>query len=70
MDMSAVPPIPGPKINPFKGDYWPLTIEFLDQLGKGEDGHVWKVRIEKEVYALKVVCECFVLNTRPFTHLY
>lgn len=34
----------------------PPDIEWLEQLGHGVDGTVWKVKIAGTVYALKVVC--------------
>lgn len=31
-------------------------IEWLDQLGYGVDGIIWKVKIEGSTYSIKIVC--------------
>lgn len=59
--MNPIPPVPGPKIAPFRYKDWPLNIKFLEPLGDGKDGHVWKISIDTIVYALKVVCTNSVL---------
>ncbi|KAH6616142.1 kinetochore Sim4 complex subunit Fta2 [Chaetomium sp. MPI-SDFR-AT-0129] len=52
-DLVPLPQCDGPKLNPFnfKGD---PTIEFIDYLGEGLHAHVFKVRIDNQIYALKL----------------
>lgn len=64
IEMSLVPPIPGPKLGPFNPYSWPLIIDFVELLGIGANGHVWKVRIEKQIYALKIVSEYITPYTK------
>lgn len=60
--MSTTPmplPLPrahGPKLEPFRGTA-SADLEFLAFLGneKDVDSKVWKVRIDKNIYALKIV---------------
>lgn len=41
---------------PLLGQYRPQTeIEYLEQLGAGLDGVVWRVKISNRIFALKVV---------------
>ena len=54
--MSTYPKVPGPKLKKFKESSDSLDINFIKHLGKGVHGHVWKVRIDGVVYALKLVC--------------
>lgn len=67
-DHAELPPIPGPKLQAFKDRNEP--VEFLDLLSSPPNGkpnkssqgpqghaHVFKVRIKREIYALKVVCD-------------
>ncbi|KAI0471071.1 kinetochore Sim4 complex subunit Fta2 [Xylariaceae sp. FL0804] len=53
--MTALPNIPGPKLKPFGSETGqPVEIEFIRHVGKGAHAHVWKVRLNGEVYALKM----------------
>ncbi|KAK7975449.1 kinetochore Sim4 complex subunit FTA2-domain-containing protein [Apiospora arundinis] len=52
--MESLPPIPGPKMAQFKGKGGALNIEFIQHLGSGVHAHVWKVRIDNDIYALKM----------------
>ncbi|KAK8097777.1 uncharacterized protein PG998_013263 [Apiospora kogelbergensis] len=52
--MEPLPPIPGPRLPQFKGRGGPLDIEFIKYLGSGVHAHVWKVRIDGDIYALKM----------------
>ena len=57
--------VPGPKLGPFNKDSGPLTIEFLEILGDGLDGQVWKVHIDNQLYALKIVRDVMSNFPRP-----
>ncbi|KAK8025396.1 hypothetical protein PG990_003219 [Apiospora arundinis] len=46
--------IPEPKLHQFDTGGAPLELEFIKQLGKGLHSYVWKVRINGNVYALKL----------------
>ncbi|KAK7985577.1 hypothetical protein PG996_005186 [Apiospora saccharicola] len=50
----GVPPVPGPKMYPFKDGNGSLKIEWLGHIGKGVHAHVWAVLINAKLYALKV----------------
>ncbi|KAK4145150.1 uncharacterized protein C8A04DRAFT_36070 [Dichotomopilus funicola] len=52
-DLVPLPQCDGPKLNPFKFDGNP-SIEFLDYLGEGLHAHVFKVRMDNQIYALKL----------------
>ena len=60
-DPEELPPCPGPKLHAFP--YQNSPIEWLERLneeleglpGGGTDGYVFKVKIESQLYALKVV---------------
>lgn len=54
--MAGLPNVEGPKLMPFIPDGSPYDLEFLEFIGGGEHGYVWKVSINGEVYALKMVC--------------
>ena len=47
---------PGPKLKRFKSSGDLLDIDFIQYLGKGVHGQVWKVQIDGAIYALKIVC--------------
>ena len=64
--MSAFPKVPGPKLKRFGSDSRALDIEFIEHLGKGIHGHVWKVRIDSTVYALKIVCKSLLAVQRTW----
>lgn len=54
--MYSLPPVPdceGPKLRPYQSHGTP-EITFLNQIGKGAHGHVFKVQIDGNVFALKV----------------
>ncbi|KAI1082004.1 kinetochore Sim4 complex subunit FTA2-domain-containing protein [Whalleya microplaca] len=51
--MIPLPPISGPKLEPFNNGR-PPAIKFLRRLGFGIDGYVWKVCIDGKIYALKI----------------
>lgn len=55
-DLVPLPPCDGPKLKAFdfKGKQ---AIEFLEYAGEGLHAHVFKVRIKKKIYALKLVCD-------------
>ncbi|KAK7991490.1 hypothetical protein PG988_000284 [Apiospora saccharicola] len=52
--MGSLPPVPGPKLAQFRGKDSPLNIDFIQYLGSGVHAHVWKVRIDGKIYALKM----------------
>ncbi|KAK8084819.1 hypothetical protein PG997_006090 [Apiospora hydei] len=53
--MAALPRVNGPKLIPFgKSAGERCDIGFIKQLGEGSSGYVWKVRIDGDVYALKM----------------
>lgn len=67
-----LPRIPGPKLEPFRGTAT-ADIEFIAFIGNDEDmdSKVWKVRINGEVYVLKVVSTPQLhLSDPPNTRLY
>lgn len=49
-----LPPCAGPQTLPFL-DAVPPDIEFLDILGEGLHSYVFRVRIQGQLYALKMV---------------
>lgn len=53
--MAGLPVVPGPKLYPFDTGGDPLNLEFIEELGKGLVSYVWKVRINGNEYALKIV---------------
>lgn len=53
VDLPPVPDCEGPRLNPYNPKGTP-EIEFIDEVGKGAHAHVFKVRIEGKVFALKV----------------
>ncbi|KAK8094849.1 hypothetical protein PG997_001534 [Apiospora hydei] len=46
--------IPEPRLHPFDTGGEPLVLDFIESLGSGVHAHVWKVRINGELYALKM----------------
>ncbi|ETS86495.1 hypothetical protein PFICI_00323 [Pestalotiopsis fici W106-1] len=52
--MAGLPDVPGPKLMPFIPNGTPFELEFIKLLGSGEHGHVWKVSINGDIYALKM----------------
>ncbi|KAK8016785.1 hypothetical protein PG993_014974 [Apiospora rasikravindrae] len=50
----GVPPVPGPKLYPFKDGDGPLKIEFLRHIGRGAHARIWAVLINGKLYALKI----------------
>ncbi|KIW12249.1 hypothetical protein PV08_09525 [Exophiala spinifera] len=52
-DLVPLPQCDGPKLKPFKFS-GPRKIEFVDYVGGGAHSQVFKVKIEGEIYALKV----------------
>ncbi|OTB03976.1 hypothetical protein M426DRAFT_262659 [Hypoxylon sp. CI-4A] len=52
-DLVPLPRCDGPKLKPFEF-HGPQTIEFLEYIGEGAHGHVFKIKIHEEVYALKL----------------
>ncbi|KAK7947981.1 kinetochore sim4 complex subunit FTA2 domain-containing protein [Apiospora aurea] len=46
--------IPEPKIHQFDTGGGPLSIDFIEKLGRGLHAHVWKVCINGNIYALKL----------------
>ena len=55
-DLLPLPQCPGPKLEPF--DFGgPQNIEFLSSLGDGLHSYVFKVKINDELYALKLVSQ-------------
>lgn len=53
-DLLPLPRCDGPKLEPFQF-HGPQKIEFLHYISEGLVSHVFKVRIEGEIYALKLV---------------
>lgn len=53
--MDYLPPVPGPKLAKFRGKDGPLNIDFIQYLGSGVHAHVWKVCMDGNIYALKMV---------------
>ncbi|KAJ4412865.1 hypothetical protein N0V82_008716 [Gnomoniopsis sp. IMI 355080] len=54
--MRGLPPLPdceGPQLHPYQSSGTP-EITFLEEIGVGAHGHVFKVRIEGKIFALKV----------------
>lgn len=51
-----LPRVPGPRLEPYRGTA-SADVEFLAFLGneKDLDSKVWKVRIDQNIYALKIV---------------
>lgn len=49
-----LPSIEGPKLRRFKGGNY-NRIEYEELLGSGDHGYVFRVRIDGELYALKLV---------------
>ncbi|KAI1264459.1 kinetochore Sim4 complex subunit FTA2-domain-containing protein [Xylariaceae sp. FL1019] len=52
--MAWLPDLPGPKLHPFSDSSHLLKIKFIERLGTGGDSTVWKVDIDKKIYALKI----------------
>ncbi|KAK8075389.1 hypothetical protein PG997_010052 [Apiospora hydei] len=50
----GVPPVPGPKLYPFKDGDGPLEIKWLRSIGRGVHARIWAVLINGKLYALKV----------------
>ncbi|KAI0596166.1 kinetochore Sim4 complex subunit FTA2-domain-containing protein [Biscogniauxia sp. FL1348] len=48
------PPVPGPSIPPFHSGKGKLDITFIQHIGAGIHSHVWKVKINGAIYALKI----------------
>lgn len=55
--MAGLPNVPGPKLYPFDTGTDPLDLEFIEEIGKGLVSYVWKVRINGNEYALKIVSQ-------------
>ena len=53
--MEEKPYIPGPQLKRFDTKGKDLDIEFVRHLGSGAHAHVWKVNINGDPYALKMV---------------
>lgn len=53
-DLVPLPQCKGPQLKPFKF-HRSQKIEFLEYIGEGSHAHVFKVRIQESVYALKLV---------------
>lgn len=51
--LSPLPDCEGPKLHPYKADGTP-NISFLDLIGQGAHGFVFKVEIDGRIFALKV----------------
>ena len=58
--MSVFPKVPGPKLKPFQSPSVTPNIKFIERLGKGVHGHVWKVQIDGSIYAMKIVGSGFL----------
>ncbi|KAK8122925.1 kinetochore complex Sim4 subunit Fta2 [Apiospora sp. TS-2023a] len=50
----GVPPVPGPKLYPFKDGDGPLKIEWLRHIERGTHARIWAVLINGKLYALKI----------------
>lgn len=54
--MAALPKTNGPKLAPFEERAEErYDIEFLNRIGEDSSGYVWKVSIDGNVFALKMV---------------
>lgn len=53
--MAALPDLPGPKLYPLCYEGQTLEIDFIEHIAVGADATIWKVSIEKNTYALKIV---------------
>lgn len=53
-DLVPLPQVDGPKLKPFKFS-GARKIEFLEYAGAGTHAQVFKVKMEGEIFALKVV---------------
>ncbi len=53
-DLVPLPRCDGPKLQPFDF-HGKQQIEFLEYIGEGSHAHVFKVKIHKQIYALKLV---------------
>lgn len=47
--------IPEPTLHQFDTGGAPLEVEFIKKLGEGIHSHVWKARVNGNIYALKLV---------------
>lgn len=65
--MAGLPDAPGPKLYPFNTGGDALNLEFIDELGKGLVSYVWKVKINNNEYALKIVSKMHFIPPRRFT---
>lgn len=52
---AGLPNVPGPKTYPFESGSKQLQIDFINEIGSGLHGVVWKVKINGEIFALKIV---------------
>lgn len=53
--MTDFPQVPGPKVKQFESPNGLVKIHFIHHIGKGIHAHVWKVQIDGNIYALKIV---------------
>lgn len=51
--MPLLPPIPGPKLHPFRAK--PVDIDFIEEIGRGLHSIVFKASLDDSLYALKIV---------------
>lgn len=61
----ALPRVPGPKLGPFTPDAH-AEVKFIEALGSSNDpnSQVWKVEINRTVYALKMVSRLYFHDDR------
>ncbi|KAI0141867.1 kinetochore Sim4 complex subunit FTA2-domain-containing protein [Xylariaceae sp. FL1272] len=50
----GLPDVIGPKTYPFEPNGKDVQIDFIEEIGKGLHGVVWKVKISNNIYALKI----------------
>lgn len=65
--MAGLPDVPGPKLYPFNTDGDVFNLEFIEELGKGLVSYVWKVKINNNEYALKIVSKTYFIPPSRFT---
>lgn len=60
--MTALPDLPGPKLRPFHSTETKPKIDFIEHIATGADATIWKVSIDGDVYALKIVIIACILH--------
>lgn len=55
-DFVPLPECEGPRLQPYNAKHAP-DIDFLEHIGQGVHAHVFKVKIDGKIFALKIVCQ-------------